>query len=88
MNCIEICAGGGGQALGLEMAGFEPLILVDNDVQSCNTLRANRPNWNVVCEDVSSDEIDFSIYKGDVVLLAGGVTTLCLNKRLATLLAS
>lgn len=69
-TCIEICAGGGGQALGLEKAGFDSLALVEIDSPSCATLRLNRPKWNVIEADVR----DFSAvdYQG-VDLLAGGV---------------
>lgn len=52
LNCIEICAGAGGQALGLEMAGFEPLALVEMDAACCATLRHNRPHWRVLEQDV------------------------------------
>jgi DNA (cytosine-5)-methyltransferase 1 len=71
LTCIEVCAGGGGQALGLEQAGFEPLALVDIDGPSCATLRTNRPKWNVIHGDIK----DFSArqYRGQVDLLAGGV---------------
>lgn len=70
LNVIEICAGGGGQALGLEQAGFEPLAVVENDSHCCNTLRFNRPKWNVVEADVR----DFSTENySDVDLFAGGV---------------
>ena len=69
-TCVEICAGAGGQALGLEGAGFEPLALVEIDTHACSTLRLNRPNWNVVEGDITQ----FSGYsfKG-ADLLAGGV---------------
>ncbi len=67
---LEICAGAGGQALGLEQAGFEHLALVENDPHACNTLRLNRPNWNVIERDVK--EFSFSSYEG-VDLLAGGL---------------
>ena len=50
---LEICAGAGGQALGLESAGFEHLSLVEIDKNSCATLRLNRPEWNVIQGDVS-----------------------------------
>lgn len=71
MNCIEICAGAGGQALGLEEAGFEHVALVEYESDYCKTLKQNRPNWNVVCTDVK----DFSglEYAGSIDLLAGGV---------------
>ena len=51
-TCIEICSGAGGQALGLEMAGFEALAHVENDRHACATLRQNRPGWNVFEGDV------------------------------------
>lgn len=67
---IEICAGAGGQAVGLEQAGFEHLALVEIESIACDTLRLNRPRWTVVNKDVK----DFSAkeYYG-VDLLAGGV---------------
>lgn len=67
---IEICAGAGGQALGLENAGFTHLALVELEKIACHTLRLNRPEWNVINENVK----DFSAkrYKG-VDLFAGGV---------------
>jgi DNA (cytosine-5)-methyltransferase 1 len=70
LTSIEICAGAGGQALGLEQAGFDHLALVEIEPLACLTLKANRPEWNVVRNDVR----DFSAekYKG-VDLLAGGV---------------
>jgi len=51
-TCIEICSGAGGQALGLEMAGFEALAHVEDDRHACATLRQNRPGWNVFEGDV------------------------------------
>jgi len=70
LTSIEVCAGAGGQALGLEMAGFEHVALVENDARCCETLRLNRPNWNVIEEDLN--KFDGSPYKG-VDLVAGGV---------------
>ena len=70
MNCIEICAGAGGQALGLEMAGFKHIALIEYEKEYCEVLKTNRPNWNVICEDVH--EFDGSLYH-DIDLLAGGV---------------
>ncbi|MFC9116301.1 DNA cytosine methyltransferase [Streptomyces sp. NPDC057092] len=52
---VDVCAGAGGLASGLESAGFAPALLLDNKSQACETLLANRPQWNVVCEDL----IDF-----------------------------
>jgi len=67
---IEICSGAGGQALGLEMAGFDHEALVEIEPPACSTLRANRPNWQVFETDLRT----FSAkgYKG-IDLLAGGV---------------
>lgn len=52
LTSLEICAGAGGQAIGLEQAGFEHLALVEIDKSACVTLRHNRPLWNVVETDV------------------------------------
>ncbi len=51
---FEVCTGGGGQALGLENAGFHHLALVELDPHACATLRLNRPRWNVVRADLTS----------------------------------
>lgn len=70
MRSIEICAGAGGQALGIERAGFKHLALVEIDKDACATLRKNRPEWNVVEGDVKL----FSAKKYiGIDLLAGGV---------------
>lgn len=67
---MEICAGAGGLALGLEQAGFAHQLLVDIDPDCCATLRANRPRWNVRQGDAR--ELDGGAWHG-VDLLAGGV---------------
>lgn len=69
-NSIEICAGAGGQALGLEQAGFNHVALVEIDKNARETLMLNRPQWNLF-EDVKT--FDATGYKGIVDLLAGGV---------------
>lgn len=71
LKSIEICAGAGGQALGLENAGFEHVALVEIEPPACATLRLNRPTWNVIEGDVHG--FSASEYKGNVDLLAGGV---------------
>jgi DNA (cytosine-5)-methyltransferase 1 len=68
---LELCAGGGGQALGLELAGFEHAALIENDKAACNTLRLNRPHWNVVEHDLF-EPLKLSSYKG-IDLVAGGL---------------
>jgi DNA (cytosine-5)-methyltransferase 1 len=70
LTSLEICAGGGGQALGLEMAGFKHVALVELDEDACKTLAFNRPTWSVRCEDLRT--FDATAYTG-VDLLAGGV---------------
>jgi DNA (cytosine-5)-methyltransferase 1 len=70
---VEICAGAGGQALGLERAGFRHLALIENDPHACQTLRLNRPAWNVIEDDVwNFIKTDSAKYRG-IDLLAGGV---------------
>lgn len=66
---IELFAGGGGLALGLERAGFDHVLLNEFMPDACNTLRANRPKWNVVEGDVS--KIDFTGFS-DIDLVSGG----------------
>lgn len=66
---LELCAGAGGQALGLERAGFEHAGVVEIDPHACNTLRLNRPHWAVHEEDLN--QFDARLYKG-VDLVAGG----------------
>ena len=67
---LEICAGGGGQSLGLETAGFSHVLALDNDNDACNTLKMNRPDWTIVEDDIRSfTGADLS----GVDLLAGGV---------------
>ena len=70
LTCLEICAGAGGQALGLAMAGFVHVALVEIEEDYCKTLRDNRPEWNVICADVHN--FDGKPFNG-VDLLAGGV---------------
>ncbi len=71
LTSIEICAGAGGQALGLEQAGFSHLALVEYERLACQTLRHNRPHWAVVEGDVRA----FSAhqFRGRVDLFSGGV---------------
>src|SRR5215208_204387 len=67
---VELCAGGGGAALGLEQAGFSHAALIDNDPHACATLRSNRPYWNVIEADMR--RFDATYWRG-VDLLSGGL---------------
>lgn len=70
LTCVEICAGAGGQALGLDLAGFEHIALVEYEPEYCEVLKSNKPEWNVICADVH--DFDGTPYK-NVDLFAGGV---------------
>lgn len=70
MHSIEFCAGAGGQAIGLERAGFKHEALVEIEPDFAKTLRINRPNWNVHTADMN--DFDGRPFKG-VDLLAGGL---------------
>ncbi|MBI4828856.1 MAG: DNA cytosine methyltransferase [Nitrospinae bacterium] len=70
LTSVELCAGAGGQALGLEQAGFEHVALVELDKHACATLRLNRPHWNVVETDLK--RFEGASYHG-VDLLSGGL---------------
>ncbi len=70
MQSIEFCAGAGGQALGLEQAGFRHSALVEIEPEFATTLRLNRPMWDVHTADMN--EFDGRPYRG-IDLLAGGL---------------
>ena len=74
---IELFAGAGGLALGLEQAGFKHIGLIEFDKNAAQTLIDNRPNWNVLLEDVENVskrdlENEFQIKKYELDLLSGG----------------
>jgi DNA (cytosine-5)-methyltransferase 1 len=71
LTSLELCAGAGGQAIGLEHAGFSHTGLFENDFSACNTLRLNRPQWSVHEHDLF-ESYKFADFKG-VDLLAGGL---------------
>ncbi len=70
ITCIELFAGAGGLALGLEQAGMKGVAFVEFDHAACETLRENRPNWNVIESDIH--HVSFEHYRGKVDLVSGG----------------
>lgn len=74
---IELFAGAGGLALGIEQAGFDSLGLIEFDKDAADTLKCNRPNWRVIHDDIANiSKLDleeyFNIKKGELDLLSGG----------------
>ena len=74
---IELFAGAGGLALGIENAGFDTLGLIEFDKDASDTLKENRPNWNVINDDIANIScLDlqqyFGLKKGELDLLSGG----------------
>jgi DNA (cytosine-5)-methyltransferase 1 len=70
LTVLEICAGAGGQAIGLERSGFTHVASIELNPDACTTLRTNRPLWNVIEANVF--DVDGKEFAG-VELLAGGV---------------
>ncbi|WP_285563699.1 DNA cytosine methyltransferase [Streptomyces sp. RTGN2] len=73
LRFVDVCAGAGGLALGLEQAGFEPVLLLDNKPVACDTLRLNRPRWNVLEMDLLDFVPDEHPQTYDVDLLSAGL---------------
>lgn len=76
-STIELFAGAGGLALGIEKAGFNTLACLEFDKDACDTLRKNRPQWRVIEDDIANIscldlENYFSLKKGELDLLSGG----------------
>ena len=69
-NAIELFAGGGGLALGLELAGINTVLHVEIDKYCCETLKKNRPHWNIMNNDIKY--VDFKPYKSKVEIVTGG----------------
>jgi len=75
-SVVELFAGAGGLALGLEQAGFETKALLEIDKWACETLKKNRPNWNIIQEDITKiSQIGIKQYleeNEEIDLLSGG----------------
>lgn len=74
---IELFAGAGGLALGIERAGFDTIGLIEFDKDASDTLRANRPEWRVINDDIANISCQdlkeyFNLQKGELDLLSGG----------------
>ena len=74
LSTIELFAGAGGLALGIEKAGFTTLACLEFDKNACDTLRKNRPNWRIIEEYIDNVsclylEKYFSLKKGELDLL-------------------
>lgn len=78
MKSVELFTGAGGLALGLSVAGFQHLALVERDEHSCETLRENQrrnvadmSSWQVAEQDI--EQFDFASIPEGIELLAAGV---------------
>lgn len=73
LTFVDVCSGAGGLALGLERAGFEPRLVLDEDDDACRTLRANRPHWDVLQMDLLDFDPSEHPQSLDVDLLSAGL---------------
>ncbi|MBX4963681.1 DNA cytosine methyltransferase [Rhizobium binae] len=75
LKSIELCAGAGGEAIGLSAAGFRPSILVDKDMHAALTLKANRADWAVRRKRLDDPAVmgEISELRDQIDLVAGGV---------------
>jgi len=62
---IELFAGAGGTALGMENAGLKHTMLVEYDKKAVETLKTNRPYWNVIGKDIK--EVPFVGEVADII---------------------
>lgn len=77
MKVIELFAGAGGLALGMERADFDTVALIEIDKDAADTLKLNRPNWNVINSDIANISVldlekYFKIGRGELDLISGG----------------
>ncbi|MEX1656733.1 DUF6339 family protein [Streptomyces pseudovenezuelae] len=70
---VEVCAGCGAQALGLERAGFDPVVLIDSKADACFTIEQNRPGWDIICIDLVEFPLDERPDINGIDLLSGGL---------------
>lgn len=67
---LELFAGAGGLAIGLEKAGLKCEALNEIDKFACQTLRKNRPQWKVLEGDIKN--FSFTEYNGKIDVVTGG----------------
>lgn len=72
LTSIELFAGAGGLALGLHKAGFEPKLLVEIDKDAANTLKKNKPKWNVLNEDIREINLSSLGIYDQIDVISGG----------------
>jgi len=77
LTVVELFAGAGGLALGLDKAGFEAILISDNDKNCIKTLKINRPDWNVLdidVKDLAKNKVSryLKFKKNEIDLLSGG----------------
>lgn len=71
LRSLEVCAGAGGQALGLHAAGFDAIGTFERNRDAVASLKANGLFGSVHKADIT--KVDFRPYHGKVDLVAGGV---------------
>lgn len=76
LRFVDVCAGAGGLALGLEQAGFEPALLLENKPVACRTLLLNRPKWQILESDLRTFTSDSRPESRRVDLLSAGLPRL------------
>lgn len=69
-SVLELFAGAGGLAVGLEKAGLKCVALNEIDHWAAETLRNNRPQWKVIEDDIR--QVSFSDYRNKVDVVTGG----------------
>ncbi|MET8798655.1 DNA cytosine methyltransferase [Nocardia sp. NPDC004568] len=73
LTVVDVCAGAGGLALGLEQAGFEPALLMDSWPAACDSLRLNRPKWQISQTDLREFTLSTHPQAQDIDLLSAGL---------------
>ena len=67
LRTLDLCTGGGGEALGIEQAGFATAGAVEIDPVACRTLRHNRPDWQVIEADLRDVELSLAAQAAEMM---------------------